>query len=172
MKKFLLTTVVAIVVAMGANAQVKKMIGAQKPVCVAEQVNEAKQFKAFTGAPLASKADKNTNVRRAAADIAGTYILEYKNWDRDFTTSTTFSIEAASGTIELDQYDQDEKGKYPTFDYNVKLVDFTYDGAVAYGQYSEEDGQIFIPMQTIVANKTSNNTNYGRIVFSALVLDK
>ena len=170
MKKNLLIVIAALFVAIGANAQAKKMIGVQKPVCVAEQVNvQPKQMKADFKAPLAMKADKNINFRRAVADIEGTYILEYKNWDRDFTESTTFTIQPESGTIELDQYDKDETtGQYPTFDYNVKLIDFTYEGAVAYGYYDEEANQIVIPVQTIVAEKGS----YGRIVFSALVLDK
>ena len=170
MKKTLLIAVAALFVAIGANAQAKKMIGAQKPVCVAEQLNvQTKQMKADFKLPQAMRADMNINSRRAVADLNGTYILDSKNWDRDFTESTTFTIQAESGTIELDQYEKDEEtGKYPTFDYNVKLTDFTYGGAVAYGQYDEEAGQIVIPVQTIVAEKGS----YGRIVFSALVLDK
>ena len=170
MKKTLLIAVAALFVAIGANAQAKKMIGAQKPVCVAEQLNvQAKQMKADFKLPQAMRADMKINTRRAAADLSGTYILDYKNWDRDFTASSTFTIQAESGTIELDQYEKDEAtGKYPTFDYNVKLIDFTYAGAVAYGLYDEEAGQIAIPVQTIVAEKG----NYGRIVFSALVLDK
>jgi hypothetical protein len=113
-------------------------------------------------------------VRRAPADIAGTYILDEKNWDRDFTSSSTFTVEEATGTIVLDMYDKDEEtGEYPTFDYNVKITDFTYAGTVAYGFYDEETKEIFIPVQTTIAEMIgSNGTNYGRIVFSSMVLDQ
>jgi hypothetical protein len=175
MKKTLLIAIAAMFVAMGANAQAKKLNGHQKPLSIVEkQVTSPKvSFAPDNFGPMTVTLTKDA-VRRAPADIAGTYILDEKNWDRDFTSSSTFTVEEAAGTIVLDMYDKDEEtGEYPTFDYNVKITDFTYAGTVAYGFYDEETKEIFIPVQTTIAEMIgSNGTNYGRIVFSSMVLDQ
>ena len=101
---------------------------------------------------------------KRTASVAGTYVLDAKNSAGDFTSSSMFSIEDATGTISLDMFETDEKGNYPTFDYNVKLVDFTTEGAIAYGMYDAQEGTILIPVQTIITHNT-----YGRIIFSAVV---
>ena len=101
---------------------------------------------------------------KRTASVTGTYVLDAKNSAGDFTSSSMFSIEDATGTISLDMFETDEKGNYPTFDYNVKLVDFTTEGAIAYGMYDAQEGTILIPVQTILTHNT-----YGRIIFSAVV---
>lgn len=168
MKKSLLIVIAALFVAIGANAQGMRISSAQKSegqllkserisVPANRKSNDCKIQK--VGAPM--------NSRRAIADIAGTYILNYLNWDGDFTSSSEFSIVEENGTITLDQVDVEEGASAPTFDYNIKLVGFTDTRATVYGFYSEEDKYITIPVQTAFTYST-----YGPIVFSALVEDK
>ena len=173
MKKGLLMMMAALMVAVGANAQARKITGMES--CYK---NLASKMEAKVAAPatanVVSKVNtaKSTTGRRAAADVAGTYILEAANYDRDFTSSSQFTIEAETGTITLDQYDKDETtGQYPTFDYNVKLTGFTDTRATAYGFYDETESTITIPVQTLFTY-SSGDTDYGRIVFSSFVLTK
>lgn len=167
----------ALMVAVGANAQARKITGMES--CYK---NLASKMEAKVAAPatanVVSKVNtaKSTTGRRAAADVAGTYILEYANYDRDFTSSSQFTIEAETGTITLDQYDKDETtGQYPTFDYNVKLTDFTTSGGTAYGFYDETASTILIPVQTLFTYESSADAEEqvkSPVVFSALVFDK
>lgn len=168
MKKFLLTTVAAFIVAMGANAQVKKIEGAVKNMATELNVNANVKMteKVATSTPAKAQVVKKNTLRRASVnDIAGSYIYESCDFNREFTSSASLKIEAAQGTITLDQLENS-----PSFTYNVKITGFTDSRAVAYGEYDAESGQILIPVQTIF-NYSNNGTDYGRIVFSALVLD-
>lgn len=171
MKKGLLMLMAALMVAVGANAQAKKITGMERCYKSLASKTEAKvAAPATVNAVSMVNTTKNTAGRRAAADVAGTYILEAAtNYDRDFTGTSQFTIEAETGTITLDQYKQDEAtGQYPTFDYNVKLTGFTHSSATAYGFYDEAESTIFIPVQTLFTYK-SGDTDYGRIVFSSFV---
>ena len=156
--------------AVSANATIKRVVTKDaKPMAVKECVKA--QFGQMNAAKPATLADLKKFSNRADAG-ASTFILDYKNWDRDFTQSTTFTMEAVpEGTIELDQYDKDETtGEYPTFTYNVKIKGFTDSRATVYGYYDQTEGQIRIPVQTMFNHKTEEK-NYGRIVLTGLVLD-
>ena len=85
-------------VAMGANAQAKKLNGYQKPLSTVEkQVTSPKMsFAPSNVGPMAVSVTKDA-VHRAPANIVGTFILDEKNWDRDFTSSSTFTVEEATG---------------------------------------------------------------------------
>ena len=163
----------ALMVAVGANAQAKKITGMERCYKSLASKTEAKvAAPATVNAVSMVNTTKNTTGRRAVADVAGTYILEYANGTRTFTENSQFTIEAESGTITLDLYEKDETtGQYPTFDYNVKLTGFTDSRATAYGFYDETESTITIPVQTLFTYNTST-ANYGRIAFSSLVLDK
>lgn len=161
----------ALMVAVGANAQARKITGMES--CYK---NLASKMEAKVAAPatanVVSKVNtaKSTAGRRAAADVAGTYILESTNRSRSFTENSQFTVEAESGTITLDLYEKDETtGQYPTFDYNVKLTGFTDSRGTAYGYYDEAESTITIPVQTLFTY-SSTSADYGRIAFSALVL--
>lgn len=137
-KKTLLIAIAAMFVAMGANAQAKKLNGYQKPLSTVEkQVTSPKMsFAPSNVGPMAVSVTKDA-VHRTPANIAGTYILDEKNEVRDFISSSTFTVEEATGSIVLDMNDKDEKtGEYPRFEYNVKLIDFTLEGAVAFPMVS------------------------------------
>ena len=164
----------ALMVAVGANAQARKITGMES--CYK---NLASKMEAKVAAPatanVVSKVNtaKSTAGRRAAADVAGTYILDFANYDRDFTSSSMFTIEAETGTITLDQYEKDPTtGEYRTFDYNIKLTDFTTSGGTAYGFYDEAESTILIPVQTLFVYENTEQEIKSPVVFSALVMDK
>lgn len=162
MKKSLLIMVAAVMVALGANAQLKRSVPATKvnaPSAVNFSVEKAPALN-ITDMAVAHRSGKQV-ARRAASDIAGSYILDFWNYDGDFCTSSSFTIEAASGTINA--YDSATDEENVEFTYNVCLRDFTWKGGVAYGYYDEEAGSIYIPTQTIGRNAT-----YGRIVLGAI----
>ena len=103
--------------------------------------------------------------QKALSDITNTYILDYQDYYGTFTASTSFTIEAQSGTVNVFDPETDEDKL--SFEYNVVLNDFTYEGAVVYGNYDETDGTIYIPVQTI-----STNSTYGRIVLGGVTKDQ
>ena len=147
MKKTLLIAVATVMVALGANAQVARV--ASKTMGYAAYQNNFKLENVMVK-EYQSPVSKNLTAHRAApASIEGDYILNADNFDGSFTASTTFSVIAQSGTITLDQYDGN-----PSFDYNVVLNDFSYAGAVVYGNYNAEQGFIEIPVQTIYTHAT------------------
>lgn len=154
MKKTLLIAVATVMVALGANAQVARV--ASKTMGYAAYQNNFK-LENVMAKEYQSPVSKNLTAHRAApASIEGDYILNADNFDGSFTASTSFSVVAQSGTITLDQYDEK-----PSFDYNVVLNDFSYAGAVVYGNYNAEQGFIEIPVQTIATHAT-----YKEIVIS------
>lgn len=172
MKKSLLIAVAALFVALGANAQVKRVANVKKVANLQEAQKLTVNGKgAMATAPAEFKspavkpafANVKKGLHKAAADLVGTYIMDSGNWDRDFTLSHSFTIEEENGTITLDE---DLYGEATSFDYNLKLISFTDSHATAYAYYDEAEGQIYIPVQTLFSYG-----DYGRIVFSALVLD-
>lgn len=173
MKKSLLIAVATFMVALGANAQFARLAQNAKAFDQANLKLEkamTKDFHAYEG--------KTLNSRRAAdATIDGEYILNADNFAGDFTESSSFTVTSQTGTISLDMYDKDETGNYPTFEYNVVLNDFSYAGAVVYGNYNAEQGFIEIPVQTIYTHATykeivisggyrsgESNVGYGRSI--------
>lgn len=172
MKKSLLIAVAALFVAMGVNAQALRSPQAFKAkVPEATKVVTAKTskmgVKKETGLVAAKKITGDNAVvsRRAAADLEGTYILDYANWDGDFTTSSTFTITAESGTTTVVGTDDDGNNVDVSFDYNLRLDNFTFEGGVVYAYYDEANSTIDIPVQVMVPSYSS----YGRIMFSGLV---
>ena len=157
MKKSLLIAVAAVMVALGANAQVVRLAQNAKAF---DQAN-LKLEKAMTKDFHSFESKTLTAHRGADATIDGEYILNAENFEGDFTESSSFTVTSQTGTITLDMYDKDETGNYPTFEYNVVLNDFSYAGAVVYGLYNAEAGFIYIPVQTIATNAT-----YKEIVIS------
>lgn len=176
MKKTLLIAVAAMFVAMGANAQrIAQSIKMQRAF------ENLKLEKTSTTKLSSSIVERHDKVSRRAEGVEGAWILNADNFDADFTESSLFTIESATGTITLDMYDKDEEtGEFPTFEYNVILKDFTYSGATVYGFYDVEGAYILIPVQTIFVHPTykeivisgghrsgANNVSYG----SVLILD-
>lgn len=169
MKKSLLIAVAAVMVTLGANAQVARV--AQKTMGYAYQ-NDFKLENVMTKEYQAPVSKKLTT-RRAASTIDGDYILNADNFEADFTASTSFTVASQSGTITLDMYDG-----APSFEYNVVLNDFSYAGAVVYGKYDAEKGIIEIPVQTIFTHDTykeivisggyrkgTDNVGYGKEIY-------
>ncbi len=149
MKKSLLIAVAALFVALGANAQVKRVAQPVKKAGL-----ESAQLEKMALTPQASAApvfrSKLAKAPKAAAgEIDGEYLLNADNFEGDFTECSFFTIESSTGQITLDQYEGE-----PTFDYNVVLNDFSYEGAVVYGEYNAEEGMIYIPVQQIAFNAT------------------
>jgi hypothetical protein len=163
MKKSLLIVVAALFVALGANAQAKRVVNATKVTAPMTTLTEVAKVPAAEKAIVAT-AHKKAAPRKAIDDIVGDYILEFQNFDGDFTASSSFEIVAASGTTMVVDVETDEETI--DFEYNVQLNDFTYASAVAYGYYDEAEGTILIPVQTIATNST-----YGRIVLSGVSSD-
>ena len=156
MKKSLLIVVAALFVALGANAQVKRVAQPVKISSMQTTALEKMSVKAEATMSPFARAAKAKAPKADAGSIEGEYILNADNFDGDFTECSFFTIEFATGSITLDMYDGE-----PTFEYNVVLNDFTYTGAVVYGEYDADEGYIYIPVQTIATNST-----YGRIVIS------
>lgn len=177
MKKSLLIAVAALFVAIGVNAQALRSPQAFKAkVPEATKVVTAKTskmgVKKETGLVAAKKITGDNAVvsRRAAADLEGTYILDYANWDGDFTTSLAFDIVASSGTTNVIDSDDDGNEIESSFDYNLILKNFTYEGASVYAFYDETDYTILIPAQVIVPSFVNGQgKDLGRLVFSGLV---
>lgn len=149
MKKSLLIAVAALFVALGANAQVKRT-----SLPVKKAGLESAQLEKMALTPQASAApvfrSKLAKAPKAAAgEIDGEYLLNADNFEGDFTECSFFTIESSTGQITLDQYEGE-----PTFDYNVVLNDFSWEGAVVYGEYNAEEGMIYIPVQQIGFNAT------------------
>ena len=153
MKKFLLTTVAAFIVAMGANAQFAREAKLTNGLAFNKEV---KMENAMTKDYHSFVSHKLNAHRAATTTIDGDYILNAANFEADFTASTTFSVVSQNGTITLDQYENN-----PEFQYNVVLNDFSYAGAKVYGKYNAEEGYIEIPVQTIYTH-----TTYKEIVIS------
>lgn len=168
MKKSLLIAVAAIFVALSANAQVKRAANFSAKKFAPTKAMRAEMASTKEIMPMRSVGTKVSKkaLKKAASDIVGAYVMDFQNYNHDFTGSSAFTIEEETGTITLDQY-EDKEGNPVSFDYNVKLTDFTMAGGVAYGEYDESTNSIFIPVQTIY-----NHSSYGRIVLSGLVLDK
>lgn len=149
MKKSLLIAVAALFVALGANAQVKRT-----SLPVKKAGLESAQLEKMALTPQASAApvfrSKLAKAPKAAAgEIDGEYLLNADNFEGDFTECSFFTIESSTGQITLDQYEGE-----PTFDYNVVLNDFSWEGAVVYGEYNADEGMIYIPVQQIGFNAT------------------
>ena len=149
MKKSLLIAVAALFVALGANAQVKRT-----SLPVKKAGLESAQLEKMALTPQASAApvfrSKLAKAPKAAAgEIDGEYLLNADNFEGDFTECSFFTIESSTGQITLDQYEGE-----PTFDYNVVLNDFSWEGAVVYGEYNADEGMIYIPVQQIAFNAT------------------
>lgn len=153
MKKFLLTTVAAFIVAMGANAQFAREAKLTNGLAFNKEV---KMENAMTKDYHSFVSHKLNAHRAATTTIDGDYILNAANFEADFTASTTFSVVSQNGTITLDQYENN-----PEFQYNVVLNDFSYAGAKVYGNYNAAQGFIEIPVQTIFTHPT-----YKEIVIS------
>ena len=164
MKKSLLIAVAALFVALGANAQAKRVINATKVSAPMEKVQLEKASVTGIKDVIANHSKKANAPGKAASDLAGMYILELQNFDFTITTSSYFEIEAESGTTMVYNLETDEDNV--EFEYNIKLIDFTWEGGVAYGFYHEDEGYIDIPVQTIGTNAT-----YGRIVLSGVTCD-
>lgn len=104
--------------------------------------------------------------KESVADLKGPFVLTYYDWNGEIQEASEFTIEPATGTINLDLYDEPED-----FEYNVKLNGFTWSDGVAYGYFDEEDNSLFIPLQKIgsSANKDSNGNTYGTVALSGCV---
>ena len=153
MKKFLLTSVAAFVVVLAANAQFARVAQLTKGFAYN---NDVKLEKAMTKDYHPFVSQKLNAHRAATASIDGDYILNADNFEGDFTESSSFTVVSQSGTITLDQYENN-----PEFQYNVVLNDFSYAGAKVYGNYNAAQGFIEIPVQTIFTHPT-----YKEIVIS------
>jgi hypothetical protein len=163
MKKSLLIVIAALFVAIGASAQGNLLSHAKK---IATPMTPKMEMKKASDTDVVKFVTPKANAgRRAAGDIEGTYILDYANWEGDFTTSSTFTITAETGTAKV--LDSDDEGNEieKDFEYNIRLNDFTFSGGVAYAFYDEENATIQIPAQVIVASYST----YGRIIFAGLV---
>ena len=164
MKKSLLIAIAALFVAVGATAQGNLLSKATK---VAKPLTPKVEMKKVSAtdvvkyvAPTKAKA-----ARRAVGDIAGSYILDYGNWEGDFTTSSIFTITEESGVAKVLDTDDEGNEIEADFEYNLRLNDFTFEGGVVYAFYDEENATIHIPAQVMVAEYGT----YGRIIFSGLV---
>jgi hypothetical protein len=148
MKKSLLIAVAALFVALGANAQVKRTALPVKKMTESARFEKSSLISDSYVAPFAHK--KNAKAPKAGAGtIDGDYILNAANFEGDFIECTQFSIASQTGTITLDMYDGE-----PSFEYNVVLNDFSYTGAVVYGEYNADEGYIYIPVQQIAYSST------------------
>jgi hypothetical protein len=153
MKKTLLIAVAAMFVAMGANAQFKRVSQATKFVPQATKVVPQAAPVMMKQAPmdqteqLVATHVKPVANHRAAADLEGTYILDYANWDGDFTASSTFTITAETGKAKTFGENEAEEEIEVEFDYNLRLDNFTYEGAKVYAFFDEENNTITIPVQ-------------------------
>ena len=165
MKKSLLIAVAALFVALGANAQIR--LHAASPETVTKVIPTTVQMTSFSSlpsyVPSVKKHMKKAPVK-AEGGLAGTYILDYYNWEGDFITSLQFDLIEETGTITLDADLYEEE---LSFDYNVKLVGFTNEEAVVYGEYDAEAGEIFIPIQAIMNNPSGYTTNLGRVILTS-----
>jgi len=165
MKKSLLIAVAALFLALGANAQIR--LHAASPETVTKVIPTTVQMTSFSSlpsyVPSVKKHMKKAPVK-AEGGLAGTYILDYYNWEGDFVTSLQFDLIEETGTITLDADLYEEE---LSFDYNVKLVGFTNEEAVVYGEYDAEAGEIFIPIQTIINNPSGYTTNLGRVILTS-----
>ncbi|MBQ6767743.1 MAG: hypothetical protein IJP46_03615 [Prevotella sp.] len=169
MKKSLLIAVAALFVALGANAQFKRVPQATK---VKAPMEAKSVIKKATGVDaIKHDAIKKANApRRAASDLAGDYIMDFGNWDGDFLTSSMFTITAVSGTTTILGEDSEGNVIDESFEYNLRLDDFTYEGESVYAYYDEANAYIRIPRQVIATSFiNSQNKDLGRVVFSGLV---
>lgn len=170
MKKSLLIAVAAFFVALGANAQYVRVAQKAQWLDVPSDVKMENVMKRdYTPYVKTMKATR----RADAASLAGEYILNAANFDGDFTESSSFEVVSETGSINLDMYEGS-----PFYEYNVVLKNFTYDGAVVYGSYSEDANMIEIPVQTIYTHATykeivisggyrsgETNVGYGREIY-------
>ncbi len=149
--------VAAFMVAMSADAQFK--VQHSKKMSTPSGVKLAKAPSQMQMAPVAKK----NATRRAASDITGTYILNFDNFDGSFTSSSSFIIKEASGTIDLPA--AEEGGEVEKFTYNVALENFAdLDDYTVYGFYNAKEAYIRVPAQVVGTHAT-----YGDITFSAIV---
>lgn len=159
MKKSLLIAVAAIMVVLSVSAQQKRVAQATKmnaPVATKLNVTKA-------AAPIAKRAIEKNQPARRAAGVAGTYILDFDNYDGTFTESSSFEIVEKTGTVKIVDLETENYDETIDFEYNVQLNDFTWEGGVAYGKYDATEGTIHIPVQVIGENST-----YGRIVLGGI----
>lgn len=166
MKKSLLIAVAALFVAIGASAQFKAMPKNARSAQYATKVTRPMTTQSMlekSDVALKKNADAQKN-RRAVADVEGTYILNYDNYAGDFTASSSFTISAESGSTKVTNVETDVDDV--DFSYNVRLNDFSLEGAVAYGLYDETEGTILIPAQCI-----GNESEYGRVILSGVTKD-
>ena len=163
MKKNLLIAA-ALVTAIGVSAQVAPVRKQLPAPTKCEKMMKSADF---------GKLNKIARVKAnapEASSIYGDYIYTYFDYFEgvEATIAKHFSIKEASGTLELKYYDG-EDGEIPTFDYNLEIDNFTYDGAVVYGAYFEDEGVVFIPVQDaiMVTEENGFNGNYGPAVLTA-----
>ncbi len=159
MKKSLLAASL-VMAALSASAQIPSIQRMGKVVPGKIEKNLTSQIEAKTPAVKRNKVKANAE---AASSVAGEYVLNYNNWDGDFTECMMFTVKNETGTITLDYVENK-----PTFDYNVVLEGFTYSDAVAYGYYNEEDGTISIPPQVIcnIMQYGDKKIDYGPVLLT------
>jgi hypothetical protein len=175
MKKSLLIAVAALFVALGANAQAKLVAKQSRQLTtqVTAEMTKKATMNSMVVKPEALKAAKpvaKNKIRKVeAADIAGVYILDEQNLNRDFTSSSEFSIETAEGSVKVGEFDETTEEYVETrdFEYNVKISDFAVEGSVAYGFFDSTDNTLWIPMQKIAEDNDPEDP-FGRIVLSTI----
>ena len=158
MKKSLLIAIAALFAAMNVCAQANRVPMANKleaPVATKLDVSMAP-------AALSMHVNNDASARRVSS-VAGEYIMNSNNYSGDFTSSSTFTIEEATGTTKVVDVESETSEETVDFAYNVVLKDFAFAGSVIYGSYNQEDGVISLPVQTMAKKDT-----YGRIVFSGV----
>ena len=170
MKKSLLIAIAALFVAIGANAQFNRVPQATKFVPQATKVVPQAAPVMMKKAPmdqterLVANHVKSTVSHRAASDLEGTYILDFANWDGDFTSSSSFTITAETGTAKVISENEAGEEVEVDFDYNLRFDNLSFAGAVVHGFFDETDNTIYIPCQVAGSYST-----YGDYRFSGLV---
>jgi len=160
MKKFLLSFAAALMVAASVSAQ--SPLASRQKMALPNGIKLEKATLCDIQKPMAQAA------RKAAANVVGEYILNSANWDGDFTSSQLFTIEEATGSIDLPE---DEEGQVEKFEYNVVLKNFPSSKAVVYGYYDAEANAIEIPSQKMGNSVTDFglNKDYGDVIFSGVL---
>lgn len=168
MKKSLLIAIAAFFVALGANAQSKQCttLDVTKKMSLQTRIKSAKSTEnADKISKVIKRMQKVKGNRRSASDIEGAYIMDGYDPYGEFATPNIFNIEAASGSITLDLYDEPQ-----TFEYNVKLTDFGCKGGVIYGYYVEDESGDYIAVPVQVAAESTKalgySKEYGRVAIS------
>jgi hypothetical protein len=167
MKKNLLIAV-ALVATIGASAQVAP-IG--KKIPAPTQCGKMMKSADFGKLNIQKVAKVKANAP-AIDNIYGEYLYTYFDSYNgvEATSVGRFTIKEASGTMDLKYYTNNDGSEgTPTFEYNVEIDNFSYDGTVVYGAYDEESGEIFIPVQDAIEVTEANgfNGDYGPAVLTA-----